>query len=69
MQCTSVLGTAKEVQVTQRLTLIHCDEQEPQQGGGTIPSLNFCKTGHWCFLFYYIIFVSKITKMTLQKLA
>lgn len=51
MQCTSVLGTAKEVQVTQRLTLIHCDEQEPQQGGGTIPSLNFCKTGHWCFLF------------------
>lgn len=49
MQCTSVLGTAKEVWVTEINSHIYCDEQEPQQGDGTIPSFNFCKTGHWCF--------------------
>ena len=30
---------------------IYYDEQEPQQGSGTIPSFNFCKTGQWCFFF------------------
>ena len=54
MQCTSVLGTAKEVRVTPINSHIYYDEQEPQQGSGTIPSFNFCKTGQWCVFFFII---------------